>query len=118
MAEYDDFQVTRHGDLTVIQLDGLFLDRAVIFEWSDALAEFLEKEKPGKLLMSFEQVKRFSSEAIGVVIRANRRVQAYSGQLKLCGLDPVIRDMFRTANLDGTVFEIFDSCGQARDSFG
>jgi anti-anti-sigma factor len=103
--------------LTVIHADALLLERGVIFEWSDALAEFIEREKPGKLLVSFEQVKRFSSEAIGALIRAHRRVQAYSGQLKLCGLDPVARAMFRTANLDGTVFEIFDSCQQARESF-
>jgi anti-sigma B factor antagonist len=110
------FQVTYHDDVTVIHLDSTSLDN-VNFQWSDALVEFVEQQRPRRLVVNLELVDRIQSVAIGALIRLDKRMRAYSGQLRLCGMHRDLRQVFKVTKLDGAVFRIFDSCRLARESF-
>ena len=113
MSEENLFQITQHGDVTVIHPSTTLGDRARIFEFSDELTKFVEENKPEKLQFNFEYVKFFGTEAISSLIRVQRRVGAYGGRLNLCGMTKELRNIFKILKLDGPVFHIYSSCRDA-----
>jgi anti-sigma B factor antagonist len=116
MAEEDHFRVTYDGEVTVVHVDALPPDN-VGCPWANPLVEFVEQHKPTKLVVDFEAVAKFPSVAIGALLRVDKRVRAYSGQLRLAGMRPDVREVFKITRLDGSVFQILDSCRLARESF-
>ena len=55
--------------------------------------------------------------AIGALRRVDECVRAYSGQIRLSGMPAAVREVLKITKLDGGVFQIFDSCRSARESF-
>ena len=109
-------RVECHGEVTEISLDAPPMDDT-IYEWSNALVATVEETQPKKLLVNFEFIDRLPSMAIGALLRVHRRIQAYSGQLRLCGMHAKVRELFTLVGLDGTIFKIFDSRRSAIESF-
>ena len=108
-------QVTTNGDITTLHLPQKVLEEANALELE--LLDFVIEQKPMKLLISFDQVARCTSELIGPLIRARTRVRRYGGQIKLCSMSRGHREVFQICGLDGTVFQIYDSCREAAESF-
>ena len=116
MTEENRFQVTYHGDVPVIHLE-TSTPGTVSCEWADPLMEFVEQHKPRRIVVDFETVTRFSAAAIGALIRVEKRVRDYSGRIRLSGMHPDVREVFKITRLDGSVFKILDSYPLARASF-
>ena len=116
MTEKKFIQITRHGDVSVAHLAAAINERDQILSFADELLQFIADEKPIKLQINFEHVKFFSSEGFNTLIRAQRRVREHNGQMNLCGLSRDLRKLFKVCNLDGTVFQIFDSCRDASEA--
>ena len=75
MAEYKYIEASQDGDVSIIVVvDPDIQQRLIIHELGDELIDFVDKQKPNKLLISFERVTFCSSEVIGGLIRARRRV--------------------------------------------
>ncbi len=70
-----------------------------------------------RLIVNFENVRFFSSQAISKLIVLERRVKANGGQLRLSNLRPEVRELFNYTNLD-SVFDIRDQQSEAISSFG
>lgn len=83
----------------------------------DELAELIESERPLQLLLNFGAVSRCSSEMISTLLKIRQLVLFYGCELKLCGLREAIREAYRILNLDGTVFDIYDSATDAIVAF-
>ena len=113
MSEERLFQITKHGDVTVLHPAVTVDERIRIIEFADHLTKFVEENKPDKLQINFEYVKIFVSEGISALIRAQRRVNQYGGKMNLCGMTEDLRKIFKICRLDGTVFDIYDSCRDA-----
>jgi anti-anti-sigma factor len=116
MADENHFQITHDGDVTVIRFE-TSPPANVALPWADPLVEFVEQQQPKKLLLDFEAVTRFPSATIEALLRVDKRVRAYSGQMRLCGMCREVREVFKITRLDENVFQIFDSCRSARRSF-
>ena len=80
----------------------------VIKETSDQLLELVRVNDYEKVLLNFEGVRFLSSEMIAVVLKFHRRMVQYKGHLRLCGLAPNLRDIFRVSQLD-KLLNIFDT---------
>ena len=118
MPETKLFEVNQHGSVTVMTLVSQdTMDHLLSNELQTAVVSFVEKERPQNLLVDFNSMRRFSSETINALLRARKRLAAYQGEMKLCGMQPAIRDVFRVMRLDGTVFEIYDTAAQALATF-
>lgn len=117
MAKQSSLQLTQSEDVSVVHLARNVVDRLFIRDLFDELADYVEQEKPRKLLINFDQVTHFSSEAIGGLIRVARRIRALGGEIKLCDMSPDIRGIFQLTNLDGTVFSVYDSAREALAEF-
>jgi anti-anti-sigma regulatory factor len=51
-------------------------------------------------------VARTSSWFLGVLLRLERRVAAHHGVMRLCGMNPVVREVFHITALDRKKFQI------------
>jgi anti-sigma B factor antagonist len=89
----------------------------MISELQDELIEYLEKEKPQQVLVSFEGVTNCSTSSINALLRAKKRVISTGGVLKLCCMSPQIRAAYKMLNLDGTVFDIYNETKEALATF-
>ena len=117
MAEFKSFEVKKVGPVTLIQpREQEIVRRNLINDLADDLIEYVRAEKPTHVVVSLKRVSRYSSEAIGGLIRMERRVRAEGGRVKLCMSDE-LRELFKVTRLDGTLFEIFDSESDAVASF-
>lgn len=67
---------------------------------SQKLREFVDSNKPAKMLVDFSGVKFFSSQTLGVLIDMWRKLQAYDGKMAICGINPQLYRVFRITNLD------------------
>jgi anti-anti-sigma regulatory factor len=115
---YQHFTVEREGEITVIKLTDLeLLDQLVTHEMQDELVRFVDEEKPKWLIVSFDRVRRCSTEIINSMLRSRKRVAALEGDIRLCSMRSTIRDVFRMLNLEGNVFEIFDTLDEAKQGF-
>jgi len=60
-----------------------------------------------KILLDFTNVQYLSSTMLAQLAHLERDVRAAKGQLKLCGLGPVLQDAFRIARFD-SIFAMYD----------
>jgi anti-anti-sigma factor len=101
----------------IIQPPQELLDRLEIATLSDAWLKAIEEKQPQRVVMSFDQVRHFGSEAIGVVIRISKRIRAYGGDIRLCSMGKLVRQIFEVCQLIPTLFQTYDSTADAISSF-
>lgn len=82
----------------------------------ELLSLTVEDSGSQKLLINFENVRFFSSQAINKLIVLDKRVKAVGGQIRLSNLRPEVRDLFSYTNLD-SIFDIRDEEAEAIKSF-
>ncbi len=105
------------GPVVLIRpIEAEYLDRQQIVLLSDELEVFVTDNKPEKIVLTLKQVTKYSSEAIGGLVRVNRQVRKYGGVIKLCMTDE-LRELFRAAGLDGSVFHIYETESDAVAAF-
>jgi anti-anti-sigma regulatory factor len=71
------------------------------------------KHAPKILLVNFADVARCSTEVINCLLMAKKRLLSEGGDLKLCAMRDSLCHTYRILNLDGTVFEIFETESKA-----
>lgn len=118
MSTQKHFNVESEDGITILQLTDLeLLDRLLTHEMQEDLVHFVDSQKPSKLIVSFDRVRRCSTEVINAMLRARKRVSALGGDMRLCSMRDTIRDVFRMLNLEGNVFDIFDTLDDAKAGF-
>lgn len=96
--------------------DAELLDAQAIGEVEGELRDLAYGLGPAALLLDFGRVRLMSSCMLGVLLGFSRRFHASGGRLKLCGLTPDLREVFRIAHYQG-LFEVYSDEMQALDSF-
>jgi anti-anti-sigma factor len=80
------------------------------------LVNLVATSKEPKILINLSNAHFVSSAMLANFIKTQRRVQEAKGQLKLCGLRPVIMDAFKVARFD-RLFEIHPDENTALSKF-
>jgi anti-sigma B factor antagonist len=96
-----------------------FDDAAMLVTESDvrAVGEQLDRlveEGHTRLLLNLSGVRYLSSDVLAVLVRRQERLAASGGSLRLCGLDPLLRDMLRITHLD----RVLDVCSDEAQALG
>jgi anti-anti-sigma factor len=105
------------GPVTLIKpVASDIVERELINVLSDELLEFVAAEKPKNVVFTLKHVTRYSSEAIGGLIRMERQISRYGGTMRLC-MDSDVRQIFKVTRLDGNVFSIYDTESEAVAAF-
>ena len=106
-----------NGEVMVVYLGhNRIVDQAKIDEIARTLEKLLNKCEHGKMLLNFEGVKFMGSAMLGKLITLNKHCKDAGVNLKLCGIDPQIMQVFRMTKLD-KVFHIFDDEERALAGF-
>lgn len=115
--EWTYFRVERRGDVTVVMptVSDLF-GLVVNSELRKELVRFVQGETPGKVVVDFHHIQRFSTDWITTLISLKKRIGT-GGEIELCSMQPLQRKIFRELNLDGTVFQILANVNEAVQSF-
>ena len=83
-------------DLTFVTFeDENILDEGQVRELQKSLESVIEKNKDGRLVLNFANVKFMTSAMLGLLVRIHKRVGERGGQLEL-------------RNLDGNLYKLFE----------
>lgn len=93
------------GDVLVIELPSR-LDAVGVAAIENKLAEATTNHK-GKALADMSGVNFVASLALRMLLTNLKSIQALGGDLRLCGLQPQIADIFRKSRFD-TLFTIYE----------
>jgi len=111
MASYAHFEFDYSDGVAVVRLlDAHLIERELFAELYEELRRYLMQERPSVIAISFESVKRFSSETISVLLKTQDQISSYGGKLYLCEMRKEIREAFEVLRLN---FPIFDTVHDA-----
>ena len=69
-----------------------------------------------RLIVDFQNTRYIGSNGLRVLLAALKQAKKRGGTLKLCGLAARLKEIFAMAGFDH-LFEIFETCEQAKRSF-
>jgi len=64
------------------------------------ISDFITKQKPKNLIVDFSGVKFFSSQTLGVLIDARKKMAAIKANMVISGINPQLYRVFKITNLD------------------
>ena len=82
---------------------------------SNNISDFIEKNKPAKLIFNFEQVKFFSSQVLGMLLNTRTQLSKYNGEVLIIAINPQLHRVFKITNLD-KIFRFFPDVTSAIES--
>ena len=105
--------VSSEGDVTVVELtDRRILDEIGINEIGDQLGALVAQTAQPKIVLDFAKVAHMSSSALGMLITLRKRIAEKSGELRLCGIQPAILEVFAITRLN-EIFAIYQTRQEA-----
>ena len=112
------FDVEQSDDVTELRLaDPSLYDVPRYEELQNEVVNFVERQRPSKLIVDFSAVGYCSTAVIAAMLTVKRRLEPERGQVKLCGMSDDVRETFRTLKLDGTIFDILATKADAVNAF-
>jgi anti-sigma B factor antagonist len=100
-------RVAASGGATVVELtDRRILDEVSINEIGEQLASMVAHAAVPQFVLDFSGVAHMSSSALGMLITLHKRIREKGGELRLCGIQPAIMEVFVITRLN----EIFSIC--------
>ncbi len=113
MADYRFFTVEQYDQASVLTWTKLAAKRVLLNgELRFELRAFVLTTKPSCVVASFARLTQCPSSLIGCLVGLNRQLKERGSRLKLCELNPSLREQFNRLHLD-RVFEICDSVSDA-----
>ena len=94
-----------------------FVSRPIIVLAKEELTEYVDLQKPPKLVMNFKNVGHISSEFIAAMIDIQDHVVGHGGTLKLSHMNQTVQTPFQITNLAGRLFMIYETTPEAIDAF-
>ncbi|UCG48864.1 MAG: STAS domain-containing protein [Phycisphaerales bacterium] len=73
---------------------------------SKKIKEFVEQNRPNRLIFDFATVKFFSSQVLGLLLDVRAKVKAFDGEVVISAINPQLHRVFKITNLD-KIFRFF-----------
>ncbi|RMH22063.1 MAG: anti-sigma factor antagonist [Gemmatimonadetes bacterium] len=104
------FQVSKTGDVTVVDVDG----QLIVGNRQELKQKVLEELEAGerKFLIDFSNTGYIDSSGLGVLVSLSKKIREKGGELRLAGLNEDLRTLFELTKLD-TLFRIAESREEA-----
>lgn len=101
MPSQPRLKVLDHDSVRVIQLtERRLFDDVVVREAGEQLLAALPRTERPSVVVDLTGVETISSLMLVKFLLLQRQMDAAGGRLRLCELNPTIRSVFRTSNLD------------------
>jgi anti-sigma B factor antagonist len=102
------------GDVAVVELAIEELDAGNVEQFKHDLAPVLEAH--AKVVLDLEQLRFLDSSGLGAFLSCLRKLNAKSGDLKLCGMSKQIHEVFHLVRMH-RIFDIFNTREEAVSAF-
>jgi anti-sigma B factor antagonist len=110
-------QTTEVGGVNVVSfIDRKILEAPSIQELGEELFSLVEQDGYRSMLLDFSNVEFLSSAALNKLIILDKKVKDRGGELKLCNLQPEIREVFVITRLN-QLFDIKTTKDEALQAF-
>jgi len=73
---------------------------------SAQVKQYIETNRPRRMVFDFDGVKFFSSQVLGLLLEARARLESHSGQVAITSLSPQLQRVFKITNLD-KIFHLY-----------
>ena len=104
----EHLQLTFVNGVAVISITTHYLQAEDLIEAvGSELLELVEKWECTKVLLTFDGVRLVSSSMLAQVLRLHKRLAKTKGRVRICGLNPTLRDVLRASQLD-RLLEVYD----------
>ena len=101
-------------DISVIDV-GCDIDFREMIRIKDIIGALIEKDKT-KVILNLKAVDHINYLSIGVLVERLKILRNLNGDLKLAGMNPYVRDIFKVVGMD-QFFEDYRSLEDAIESF-
>ncbi len=107
-------QVTKSGDVVVIEVDG----QLIVGNRQELKQRVLDETEAGarKVLIDFAKAGYIDSSGLGVLVSLAKRLRELGGDLRLANLNDDLQTLFELTKLD-SLFQISDTRERALESF-
>jgi anti-anti-sigma factor len=110
-------QTIVQGDIAIVTiLESRILDENNINEIGKALMELVTKQYMVKMIIDMGEVKYLSSAVLRQFIALYKAIKNEKGDLKMCRVNPEVREVFKITQLDKMI-EIKDDLESAVNAF-
>lgn len=107
MDEKKGVEITTRAGVGVVSFQAASIsDVEEINSISDKITDFIEKNRPDRLIFDFRKVKFFSSQVLGMLLNMRARLLANKGEVIISAINPQLHRVFRITNLD-KIFRFF-----------
>ena len=114
-ASSSRMNVEQAGDVSVVELkDRKILEEMSIMQIGEQLNAMVAAAEVPKVVIDFTNVAHMSSSALGILITLHKRIREKRGQLRLCGIQSAIYEIFVITRLN----EIFSICQSRQEALG
>ncbi|HEY4232802.1 MAG TPA: STAS domain-containing protein [Lacipirellulaceae bacterium] len=107
---------SKDGIMTVLFMDARILDENKLEELGKDLIDLLNKTTEERVILDFRNVQFMSSSMLGKLVLVQKKCKEFKAQLKMCGISPDIREVFKITKLD-KLFDIEADEASARKAF-
>ncbi|HVL13423.1 MAG TPA: STAS domain-containing protein [Gemmata sp.] len=113
------FQVRRHSDIAVVVPSPRIehLPETLLQPAAQMVLAPLKEDPPNQIIVDLSQVGYFGSAFITFLLRCHEIVRARGSDLSLAGVNPQIRELLKTTNLD-TLWALYDTANEATEALG
>ncbi|MBI2999037.1 MAG: STAS domain-containing protein [Deltaproteobacteria bacterium] len=101
-------------DISVIDVSG-DIDFREMIKIKDVIGALIERDQT-KVVLNLKAVDHINYLSIGVLVERLRLLRNLNGDLKLAGMSPFLRDIFKVVGMD-QFFEEYTSLEEAIESF-
>ena len=116
MGSKPDIRITNQDEITLVEFTSSSVsDVDSISKVSRLLQDFINLNRPLKLIFDFEQVSFFSSQVLGLLLETRKKLLDWKGQVVLSGINAQLENVFRVTNLN-RVFLFFQDKAAAIQS--
>jgi anti-sigma B factor antagonist len=100
-------EITREGSFGIVAFKATCIsDVEGIASASRQIKEFIEKNRPKRVIFDFTEVKFFSSGVLGLLLDVRAKLQLCSGEVVVSAINPQLHRVFKITNLD-KIFRFF-----------
>lgn len=78
------------------------------------ISDLIKNQKPKNILIDFAGVKFFSSQTLGILLDARKKITALKGSIAISGINPQLYRVFKITNLD-KIFKFYPDVQTAID---
>ena len=107
MDEKLGVEVTNESGTAVVVFKSASISEVdMITTATNQIKEFIDENKPDKMIFDFESVKFFSSQVLGLLLDIRAKLKPNNGEVVISAINPQLHRVFKITNLD-KVFRFF-----------